>query len=62
MKNQELIDKRFLQIEGKLKTLKLLISRQTSTNEFRKEIEATEEIVNDLKSIIEREASPLRYG
>jgi len=62
MKNQELIDKRFLQIEGKLKTLKLLISHQTSTNEFRKEIEATEEIVNDLKSIIEREASPLRYG
>ena len=62
MKNQELIDKRFSQIEGKLKTLKLLISHQTSTNEFRKEIEATEEIVNDLKSIIEREASPLRYG
>lgn len=62
MKNQELIDKRFSQIEGKLKTLKLLISRQTSVNEFRKEIESTEELVNDLKSIIERESSPLRYG
>jgi len=62
MKNQELIDKRFSQIEGKLKTLKLLISHQTTVDEFRKEIEATEEIVNDLKSLIEREASPLRYG
>lgn len=63
MRNQELVDKRFMQIEGKLKNLKFLLTRpETKSSEFKKTIEDTEELVNDLKSILERDSTPLRNG
>jgi len=63
MRNQELVDKRFMQIEGKLKNLKFLLTRpETKSSEFKKTIEGTEELVNDLKSILERDSTPLRNG
>jgi hypothetical protein len=62
MRNKELVDRRFTQIEGKIKTLKYLLSRQSPVGEFRKELDNLEEITNDLKSIIEREVTPLRNG
>lgn len=62
MRNQELIDKRFEQIEGKIKTLKFLLSRQSSVNDFKNELNQVEELVDNLKSLVEREASPLRNG
>lgn len=62
MKNRELVDKRFTQIEGKIKGLKFILSRQSPVSEFKKELESLEEIVSDLKSMIEREQSPLRQG
>ena len=62
MRNQELIDKRFEQIEGKIKTLKFLLSRQSSVNDFKNELNQMEELVDNLKSLIERESTPLRNG
>jgi hypothetical protein len=62
MRNKELVDKRFMQIDGKIKTLKFLISRQSTKEEFSKEIASLQEVVDDLKAIIEREQSPIRNG
>jgi alpha/beta superfamily hydrolase len=63
MRNQELVDKRFTQIEAKLKTLKFILSRPgASAGEFNKVITETEDIVSDLKALIERDKTPLRNG
>ena len=62
MRNKELVDKRFMQIEGKIKTLKHLMQRQSTQKDFLNEINNLSEVVDDLKSIIERESSPLRNG
>jgi archaellum component FlaC len=62
MRNQELVDKRFDQIEGKIKTLKFLLSRQSSVQDFKNELNQMEELVDNLKSLIERDSSPLRNG
>lgn len=62
MRNKELIDRRFSQIEGKIKTLKFLLSRQSTAQEFKTELNNLEEIVDNLKSMIEKESTPLRNG
>lgn len=63
MKNQELIDRRFMQLEAKLKTMNLLLSRPGSTSkQFKDEINGAEEVIEDLKAIIERDTTPLRNG
>ena len=62
MRNKELVDKRFSQIEGKIKTLKFLLSRQSSVQQFKDELKSLENTVEDLKSMIERDYSPLKNG
>ena len=62
MRNQQLIDKRFDQIEGKIKTLKYLLSRQSSVQNFKNELNQMEELVDNLKSLVERDSTPLRNG
>ena len=62
MRNQELIDKRFDQIDGKIKTLNYLLSRQSSVKEFQDELKNMEDLLADLKSLIERNLDPLRNG
>ena len=62
MKNQILIDKRFDQIDGKIKILKFLLSRQSPAKQFEMEINNLEEIMEDLKSLVERNLTPLRNG
>ncbi len=51
-----------MQIDGKIKTLKFLMSRQSTKEELSNEIKSLQEVVDDLKAIIEREQSPLRNG
>jgi len=62
MRNKELVDKRFSQIEGRIKTLKFLLSRQSSVQQFKDELKSLENTVEDLKSMIERDYSPLKNG
>jgi hypothetical protein len=51
-----------MQIDGKLKTLKFLMSRSSTKEQFMDEIKGLTEVVDDLKSIIERQSTPLRNG
>jgi hypothetical protein len=60
--NKELIDRRFSQIEGKISNLRYNLRGQSSKDEFNKNIDDMEELVNDLKSQIERTLTPLRNG
>ena len=55
MKARELVNKRIDQVEGKLKSLNLMVSRGSNVREFRQEIKNTEEILEDLRAILERE-------
>ena len=60
--NKELIDKRFMQVDGKIKTLKFIVSRSEPVSRYKEELNNLEEILNDLKSQIERIQSPMRNG
>jgi hypothetical protein len=62
MRNKELVDRRFDQIDGKIKTLLFLLSRQSSAQEFKKEIEGLQSTVDELRSMIEKETNTLRRG
>tara|TARA_R110002153_G_scaffold29114_1_gene89664 strand:+ start:614 stop:802 length:189 start_codon:yes stop_codon:yes gene_type:complete len=62
MRNKELVDKRFTQIEGKIKMLKHQLGGQSSIKDFKETLSDLEEVVSDLKSIIEREVDPMRMG
>ena len=62
MRNPQLIDKRFEQMESKIKILKFLLSRQSSVKEFKDELKNMEDLLADLKSLIERNLDPLRNG
>ena len=60
--NKELIDKRFMQIDAKIKTLKFILSRGESVARFKDELNNLDEIINDLKSQINRIQDPKRNG
>lgn len=62
MKNKELVDRRFDQIDGKIKMLNLLLSRQTTAKEFKDELGSLQDLVNELRSMVDREANVLRRG
>lgn len=62
MRNKELIDKRFSQIDGKIKTLEFLLSRQSTVQDFKTTINEAKELIDELKSLIEKETTPLRFG
>lgn len=55
MKARELINKRLSQIENRLKTLTFMVNRGSNVREFVTEIRNTEELLNEVKDIIERE-------
>jgi hypothetical protein len=55
MKARELIHKRLDQIENRLKTLSFMVNRGSNVREFITEIKNTEEIVGEIKDMIERE-------
>ena len=62
MRNKELVDKRIIQIEGKIKTLQHLLNGQSTSDQFKGVLNDLNEVVEDLKSILEREIDPTRYG
>ena len=60
--NKDLIDRRISQMEGKIANLKYNLSGQSSKEEFNKNINDLEELLEDLKSLIDRTTNPLRNG
>lgn len=62
-RNKELIDKGFTNIKSGVKTLDLMVSRGGSDiNTFRKQIKEVYERIENLESLVEREAGVLRNG
>jgi len=62
-RNKELVDKRFTNIKSKIKNLDLMVARgQSSAQDFRNGLKDLYETIEDLESLVEREASPLRHG
>ena len=51
-----------MQIDGKMKTLKFILSRGESVARFKEELNNLEEIITDLKSQIDRIQDPMRNG
>lgn len=62
-RNKELIDKGFTNIKTGVRTLDLMVSRGGSNvDDFRKQLKHVYEKIEDLESLVEKEASPLRNG
>ena len=61
-RNKELIDKRLSQLDGKLKAFRFLLNRQGSKEDFSKVLTDSENILEDLTALVERESSPMRNG
>jgi len=62
-RNKELIDKGFVNIKSGVKTLDLMVSRGGSDiDTFRKQLKEVYNKIEDLESLIEREAGVLRNG
>jgi|TARA_B110000238_G_scaffold26906_1_gene26336 hypothetical protein len=62
MRNKELVDKRFTQIEAKMALLNYQLGGQSSTKDFKETLRDLGNIVEDLKSIIERDLDAMRNG
>ena len=62
MRKKELVDKKIIQGESKIKQLKYLTGSQANTKEIKDTLKDLETVVEDLKSIVERDLDPLRNG
>ena len=62
MRNLDLVNKRFDQLFGKLKNIKYGVNMGNKIIDINNEITSTEELLNDLRDLIDRETSPLRNG
>lgn len=62
-RNKELVDKGFTNIKSGIKTLDLMVSRGGSdVDTFRKQLKAVYDKIEDLETLVEREAGVLRNG
>ena len=62
-RNKELVDRGFVNIKSGIKTLDLMVSRGDSdVNTFRKKLKEVYEKLENLESLVEREAGTLRNG
>jgi len=62
-RNKQGIDKGFINVKSGVKTLDLMVSRGgSSVEDFRKQLKEVYEKVENLESLIEREANVLRNG
>lgn len=62
-RNKELVDRGFVNVKSGIKTLDLMVSRGDSdVNTFRKKLKEVYEKIENLESLVEREAGTLRNG
>jgi hypothetical protein len=62
-RNKELVDKGFVNIKSGVKTLDLMVARGGSdVDTFRKQLKEVYNKIEELESLIEREAGVLRNG
>lgn len=62
-RNKQGIDKGFINVKSGVKTLDLMVSRGgSSVEDFRKQLKEVYGKIEDLESLVEREANVLRNG
>jgi len=62
-RNKQGIDKGFINVKSGVKTLDLMVSRGgSSVEDFRKQLKEVYGKIEDLESLVEREAGVLRNG
>ncbi len=62
-RNKELVDRGFVNIKSGIKSLDLMVSRGDSdVDAFRKKLKEVYEKIENLESLVEREAGTLRNG
>lgn len=62
-RNKELVDKGFVNIKSGVKTLDLMVSRGgNDVDAFRKQLKIVYDKIEELESLVEREAGVLRNG
>ena len=62
LRNPETIVRLTNKIQGNLTNLKMMVKSQQPVEDFIKQIEITEDLIDQLTSTLEREGSPLRNG
>tara|TARA_Y100000389_G_scaffold176829_1_gene188631 strand:- start:311 stop:505 length:195 start_codon:yes stop_codon:yes gene_type:complete len=62
LRNPETVSRLLDRMTGSLKNLKLIVKSQQPVEDFIKQIEITEDLIDQLTSTLEREGSPLRNG
>ena len=62
-RNKELIDKGFTNVKSGVKTLDLMVSRGgANVEDFRKQLKTVYDKIEELESLVEKEAAVLRHG
>ena len=62
LRNPETVARLLDRMTGSMKNLKLIVKSQQPVEDFIKQIEITEDLIDQLTSTLEREGSPLRNG
>jgi hypothetical protein len=62
VRNKELIDRRFDQIDGKIRHLRHLVSGTSTTKDFIEGLQELQDMQNEVRSMIDRDTNPLRKG
>ncbi len=62
VRNKELIERRFDQIEGKIKHLRHLLGGKSTAQEFSKALDELQDMNVEIRSMIDRDTNPLRKG
>ena len=62
LRNPETVSRLIDRMTGSMKNLRLIVKSQQPVEDFIKQIEITEDLIDQLTSTLEREGSPLRNG
>ena len=62
LRNPETVARLLDRMTGSMKNLKLIVKSQQPVEDFIKQIEISEDLIDQLTSTLEREGSPLRNG
>tara|TARA_R110001606_G_scaffold25486_2_gene82858 strand:- start:354 stop:548 length:195 start_codon:yes stop_codon:yes gene_type:complete len=62
LRNPETVSRLIDRMTGSMKNLKLIVKSQQPVEDFIKQIEISEDLIDQLTSTLEREGSPLRNG
>jgi hypothetical protein len=62
VRNMELIDRRFDQIDGKVRHLRHLLNGKSTTQDFTQALDELQQMQDEVRSMINRDQTPLRNG